>query len=254
MWDWHKTIRVSATYNRDCRRTITRLLREFPTASMGDLPTLLSTLRKDYADRPSGYNHTRSHLLAFLRDTVGERHALYQNTRAVKGLSAPRQRQPLVVKPAEARRIVAECRYGADIWSLFVTGMRWKEYTMDGWEVVTDRPRHVAIQGKKRAGRVRAVPLIDTPTPHTCSEKTAIRALQEARPGMILSDCRNTYRVWLENAGIEPSRIKIYCGWSPKGMMDLYAWRDIRDELEDDAAKVRAHLGLDTEERLEVVK
>ncbi len=141
----------------------------------------------------------------------------------------------MIVKPAEARRIVAECRYGAEIWSLFVTGMRWKEYPVDGWEVVTDRPRHVAIRGQKRAGRVRAVPLIDTPTPPTCSKKTAIRALQEARPGMILSDCRNTYRVWLENARIEPSRIKIYCGWSPKGMMDLYAWRDIRDELEEDA-------------------
>ena len=71
---------------------------------------------------------------------------------------------------------------------------------------------------------------------------------------MILSDCRNTYQVWLENARIEPSRIKIYCGWSPKGMMDLYAWRDIRDELEEDAGLVRTHLGLDTEEQLAVVK
>ena len=254
MVDWARTADGSAKYRQDMGYTFSRMVGLKPAGSINDLPKLVAGLRTVYRDRPVGFNRMRAHVLSYLHNVVGDDHPLYHAVRKVRPYPKQRTRNPVVLTPAEALALVGRVpvadpgvamqRHGEEVWALLTTGMLPKEYFYDGWVVRRDAPARVEVHGTKRAGRERVVPLVGALVVPRATSRYVLRALQRARPDMQLKDCRNTYRHWLEEAGVSPSRAELYMGHGTSSVRDLYTWHDVKPYLESDAERLRAFLGL----------
>jgi len=97
------------------------------------------------------------------------------------------------------------------------------------WSVRVDR---VHIEGTKRAGRVRDVPLIRAPAVPRIHRRTFGDKLHERTRDFTTYDLRRTYATWLEDAGIPRTRRRMYLGHGERDVTDLYEARDVADFLE----------------------
>jgi hypothetical protein len=120
---------------------------------------------------------------------VGRRHQLYidvADTEKLKergeGLSGFALADALAVRDALSPVV------GRAWWAQCLTGMGLKEFWEDGWTVADDR---VHIKGAKALGRVRDVPLVDTPVRPEISRRgyvTALRRLSVKRLTALLTE------------------------------------------------------------------
>lgn len=103
-------------------------------------------------------------------------------------------------------------------WSMATTGMGGGEY-WGRWSVRSDR---VHIEGTKRVGRVRDVPLALRPTVPRMHRRTFEDKVRERTNELTPYDLRRTYANWLEAAGIPRTRRRLYLGHGTGDVTDLY--------------------------------
>jgi hypothetical protein len=208
-------------------------------ARIGDLPRLLRKLRETLGVKhPRSFNLLRSHVSAFVRDTLTKAHHLYPHVTAVQPRTTSKKRKG---RPLSIEQMVnyfgfpATDETGSIAWSMATSGMGQGELWGD-WSVHDGR---IHIEGTKREGRVRDVPLFLTPTRPTIHRRTFENRFRE-RTGRVYQpyDLRRTYANWLERASVPRARRKLYMGHGASDVTDLYEHHEVREFLASDAAKL----------------
>ena len=186
----------------------TRLSRVLPRDGAPlHLPDALRKLREQMLEQPAGFNRTRAAVLAFLRDKIGKRRPLYEQTADVPSMKERKNQRtaPTVALAVQVREALPAAA-SAMWWAMYTTGMGPREY--DGaWEVGVDR---VAIHGTKRDSRDRIVPRLSNPTRRTIGWDQYGNALEPL--GLQPYDARRGFSHLMEEAGITRIRRKMYMG------------------------------------------
>jgi hypothetical protein len=217
-------------------------------ASIQDLPRILRKYAAE-TDTPTMYNRTISNMMAFLRDSLGRRHPIYGEVhdlpklkeRKAKGqrLSAKEMRDLRTSLNAHGEK-TGHGPLGDMAWSMAITGMGPGEY-WGKWEMRADR---FHIEGTKREGRIRDVPLVGPVSVPVVSYRTFGDELEAATSDRIgVYDFRRTFAHWMELAHIPRTRRKLYMGHGATDVTDLYEWHEVESFLAEDGAKLRAFLG-----------
>jgi integrase len=217
-----------------------------PTARVADLPRLLKLLREQLgAKHPRSFNLARGSATSFIRHTLGRAHPVYLACAAVEPRKVRKATPKPVFTPADMRKRFpnpATDKVDAIAWSMLTTGMGSKEY-WGRWHSLADR---VHIDGTKRSGRVRDVPLIQAPAVPRLSRDRFTRVFRERLQSVITPyDLRRTYAKWLELAKIPRTRRRLYMGHGAKDVTDLYEAHEVTAFLLEDAKTLRFYVGLD---------
>jgi len=110
------------------------------------------------------------------------------------------------------------------------TGMGAGEY-WGRWHLQADR---VHIEGTKRAGRVRDIPLVAAPAVPRMHRRTFEDGVRARSRDLTPYDLRRTYANWLEASGIPRTRRRLYLGHR-RGRRD----RPVRDARSDRVSRRR---------------
>lgn len=245
---WIESLRipVEASKHHVAQLHVTRCYfeRENPKARVSDLPKVLEALRNSVGkDHPRSFNLARSGALAFVRQTMKRNHPLYLAVAAVevRKVEKSKNRKPASVQLM--RNIFPNPEsdpVDAIAWGMATTGMRNNEY-FGKWEVQADR---IHVIGTKRAASVRDVPLVRVPAVPSMHRRTFENKLRERTDALKPYDFRRTFANWLEAAGVPRTRRRMYMGHGASDVTDLYEWHEVEKYLAEDAAKIRAFLGL----------
>jgi hypothetical protein len=189
------------------------------------------------------FNRTKSAVQAHVSDVLGQSHPLYARIADVKDMSERTVRRPHAQTPAQMRELYQ--LVGPDVgdccWGMAVTGMIPKEFWGE-WEIIG--ADHVHIVGTKNKHRVRDVPFLYPIAKPRLSRTKFEDDLGKVTHGRVTpKDFRNTFGVWLVDAGVPKNRREHYRGHSPQSMADLYERVEIAHYLASDAAKLKAHIG-----------
>lgn len=242
----------SETTRRGYRGRFKQFLKFVPDgAKVGDIPLYLERMRRQYekAGKYRSYNETRMALQSFLSKQFTELNATYQAIIYSKKLKTfehkpKRTGNPLSV--GDVLQLMAKMSEAAAamFWTLCCTGMIWKEYTIDGWEV--DRTAHcVRIHGVKRTGRDRRIPILsDGLVTPSLSYKHFRKELRKASKRKVVpKDARNTFARWMEEAEIIETHRQYYMGHKQKDLTAGYsAPRFAKDILDPDAVKLLTYI------------
>lgn len=234
---------ASPEHRRGLRIAAKRLETAMPGATIHQSADALQAVRLAYAKYPRAFNLTRSALQAFLRDTLTKAHPVYHQVSAIPGRRVPpaTRYHPLTVADMLAQFPSPQTDpLDACAWSMATTGMGPGEL-WGLWSVKADRVR---IEGTKRDGRKRDVPLVLVPVRPAISRKAFEQRLQrraatEARP----YDFRRTYANWMEQAGVQRTRRVAYMGHRAGDITALYERHDVTDYLKADAVLIRGIIG-----------
>jgi hypothetical protein len=254
-WQRKRRTAIKAVVSHAKAARIGRSWRELPQPVMADLPGALRAYRAASEGKAEvAFNRARGAMQAFLRDVFGVRHWLYLDLQDVAVFEEAAPKPGRGIPPAAFKEKVGQLseRHRREAWELASTGMGWKEYAVDGFEVGEG---FIAIHGKKRKHRERVVPLVfPIRGPETASERGE-RSLRRAlrTVGLKPYDLRHTYQHWLEMAGIPLSRIDYYSGHKPQTMTGHYQRHDVMPYILDDAERMARYLELD-EQVMRVVK
>lgn len=237
---WVTRVRCSDEHRKNHRKAFSAILKGEPAGStLADIPTLL----KAYKGRAGGlvmFNRVRASILAFLRDTLGRRHRLYEECMDVAAWTedaAP----GIKLTVAEMRDVADRLKHlGPMAWALVLSGMRRTEYWFRPWEVLPDRYR---IPGTKTKASVRDVPNLGPLMKPMVAYQAFRVALGKARPGMTPHDFRHTYMHWLELAGVSRIRRKMYLGHRTGDVTAIYERHEVDGFLKSDAALMLHHIG-----------
>lgn len=220
--DWLKSAELADKTKEDYGYALEPLIGAKDT--IADLPEIMRRYRTKA--KPRMFNLSRSAAQSFLRDRVhgGRYSELWVQVSAIRTKTVRRrQGNP---QPPDRARAIAEALgiYGQMWWMLCCTGMGWKEYTVDGWDVFDG---WYAIHGAKREDRARVIPRICTPLRAMCHERTfaaklAAVAVELDLGRLTIYDGRRTYRLFLEQAGIPKSWREAYMGHAAGDMDALY--------------------------------
>lgn len=241
-WDpWVKSLdRPSEGHLKDLRETVKALAPG--RALLNDSPELLRALLVTKAGKARTLQKAKANLQAFLRDTLGRDHRLYQAVRAVRTPRVVVEAKGRPLGLVEVRALMARLdpETAAVVWTACATGMNTKEL-FGVWRVERDR---VVIEGTKRAGRNRVVPFWTPVVRPTLSLMTLRRRLAKASGGSVrIKDFRNTFARWTEEAGIIETNAAAYMGHGAKTMTHWYRIGVIEGQLATDAEKLRALVG-----------
>lgn len=216
-------------------------------AHVADLPRLLRKMRETLgAEHPRSFNLARSAASKFVRSTLTKAHPLYLAVNAVEKRKegAKRKGKPLSLVQMRNWFPSPESDPLDDIaWGMVTTGMHESEY-WGAWSVGRGK---LHIDGTKRAGRDRDVPLVRAPSAPTIHPRTFTDNLRDRTNRQIQPyDLRRTYAHWLESAGIPRTRRKLYMGHGAQDVTDLYERHEVEAFLADDAKRLADFLGLPT--------
>lgn len=238
-------------------------------ATVDELPVIFRTVRTRMKKAPVAFNQIRNYLRAFIRDTLGTRHELYQVVKhdipAIKipGHAKKKERKRHPLTPSQVLLLASKFStaaaggpdakqegHGHSAIAMAMTGMHPKEYYVDGFSISA---RYIHIHGEKREGRDRKVPRLFPSAlwPHatlkhpTISDpKTFGRAFRDARQAAELTctplDLRRSFANWMEAADIDRTRRRMYMGHSAKDVTDLYETQELLQHIEKDGAQLRA--------------
>lgn len=243
---WWEALKAG-DYKAQIASTFKKLLELKADAVVGDLPKLLKQRREQcrLATTPVGFNRGKSHVQAFVRDTLGDDHLLYLAVTKVPCLpvedEAERRGQHFEAL-AKVLELLPE-PHASYAWSIAVTGMGPKEY----WGAWSRGLGFVDIQGTKRKARIRKVPLWAPGLPVVPTlTRSAFEGMWERRIGALLGiyDLRRSFSVLMEDAGIERSRRKIYMGHEVGGgILGLYETRELDAWMAKDGEAMSSHAG-----------
>lgn len=215
---WAAENPVSDTEN-DHREWVLDRLADVPT--IGGLPAKVRAWRKNYRAKGAAFNRMRASVMAFLRDELGKRHAVYLDVVAIEALPEPRKvvRHPCSVQEARAVATTLGKKWGPVWWALCCHGLGPKEFWMDGW---TPEGNLLHIHGTKRPARERVVPLVES-LPRVMGTRGGFaEALERASLGVTPYDARRTYGRWLDDIGVTKYEHDALMGHGPRDMRSLY--------------------------------
>lgn len=248
-------------------------------ATVEELPNVLREMKRQMKDAPATFNLLRNYIRAFVRDTLGTRHELYQVIKhdigpiVIPGHAKKKERKRHPLSPGEvlllASKFPTKHRGGAEgapghghiAIGMALTGMHPKEYFGDWSQYLT----HVHVHGTKREGRDRLVPKLYPSTlwPHrmlkrpTISKHSFERAFAAARKAAKLMctplDLRRSHSTWMESAGVERTLRRIIRGHGPKDVGDLYETRELQKHLADVGQLMIAWIDAQLEQRPQLV-
>lgn len=228
-------------------------------ATVGEVVDVMARIKTAMLATPASFNILRNYARAFLRDTVGERHALYQDLKFdVKPIEIPqhalkKERKRHALTPAQVAALAAAfsttqpggspgaAGHGHVAIGMAITGMNPKEYFEAAWDQGVVGLR---IHGTKRGGRNRMVPrlfpsvlwphaTIQRPTITRDSwERTFRAAAKKATLVCTPMDLRRSFANWMADAGIPQHFRRIYRGHGPKDMGDLYETPEFARDLQ----------------------
>lgn len=214
------------------------------SATVDDLPRILEQLRESLGkEHRRSFNLLRSHALAFVRDTLKRNHPLWLAVAAVEPVKVKATRRKHPLTPAEMRAHFPHPdtdQVDAIAWGMVLTGMGASEY-WGRWSVRLDR---IHIEGTKRAGRVRDIPLISRPAVPAMHRRTFEDKVRERMSDVTPYDLRRTFANWMEAAEIPRTRRRLYMGHGVRDVTDEYEAHEVSAFLADDAGKLRAFLGM----------
>lgn len=246
---WVKSLNVpddcSASHKASLATSGDYLERVRSRARIGDLVSVLGKLRLTLGSQhPRSFNLVRSHCSAFVRDTLTKAHPLYAQVVAVQVRPVKRKRKGRPLGPTQLRNYFPNPEtdpVDAAAWSMATTGMGRSEY-WGAWSVESDR---VHIEGTKREGRVRDIPLARVPSVPALHHQTFEKKFRERTNRLHQPyDLRRTYANALEAAGISRTRRRLYMGHGEQSVTDLYEFHEVRQFLPDDAKKLQDFFGL----------
>jgi integrase len=220
-------------------------LTKMKAPKVADLPAILETLRDTLGKAsPRSFNLARHNASSYVRANFKRSNPLWSAIGAVE----PRK----VRKPKPRPDLTVEWMRGmfpspqtdpqdACAWAMALSGMGPKEY-WGTWNTMADRVR---VYGTKREARVRDVPLVQ-PIAVPQLSREAFRQRLEHRTKKRVSpyDFRRTFARWMERAGIVRARRRAYMGHSSGDVTDLYEAHEMNAYLKEDAARMRAYIGL----------
>lgn len=243
-WDaWVKSADGSVKHRSSFVTSGRYLDRADSKARIGDLPRLLRKLRETLGVKhPRSFNLLRSHVSAFIRDTLTKAHHLYTHVTAVQPRTVEKRRKGRPLSLDQMQNYFgfpATDEVGQIAWSMATTGMGQGEL----WGKWTVREGRIHIEGTKREGRVRDIPLVFAPVRPTMHRRTFENQFRD-RVGRAFQpyDLRRTYANFLEMAGIPRTRRQLYMGHGAKDVTDLYEYHEVREFLASDAQKLGAIL------------
>jgi integrase len=231
------------------RRSLSQSLRHLLVASkssatVGNLPTLVATVRERFSGtHPRSFNIARSAAQAFVKATLKRSHPIYSAITDIEPLrvTAVRKGRPLTVD--EMVELTAKFkirRHASTAWAMALTGMGPSEY-WGRWHILSDR---IHIDGTKRQGRVRDVPLIRRIATPYASPAAFAEALEHLGGIRVTPyDFRRTYANWLETAEIPRTRRMLYMGHGNRDVTDHYERHEVAAYLSGDAEKLKALIG-----------
>lgn len=223
--------------------------RENAKAMVSELPQVLEALRAGALGikHPRSFNLARAAALAFVRATLKRSHPLWLACAAVeprKVDKATTLHRPLSVEQLQNVFPDPDTNdIDAIAWAMATTGMHQEEY-WGRWATLADR---VHIEGTKRRGRVRDVPLVRAPIVPRMHRRTFENKLRKRTTAITPRDLRRTYANWLEAAGVPRTRRKLYLGHGAGDVTGLYELHEVAAFLAEDAQKLRVFLGAPTE-------
>jgi integrase len=278
---------ASEGHARNCRLHLKVVTKRWPTLTLDGLPGVLVTLRQEYEGKNHAvtFNQIRTSLLDLARWVGGgKRTALWTELQSVPKLrasiSVQRAHNPLDVHTAvQLSNLLNQVAPGAGdaFMTLCTTGLRPSEYWGKRWQVLSDYSR-ISIRGTKSKAAVRSIPLVmlgSGPVAPTISYgryskmfRETIREYLRVKPEeplpWTLYDCRRTFAVWMEEAGIPRTRRRLYLGHAKADVTDTYEernskgldkafqtdsetltsyllreWRSFRDRTETEGAKMK---------------
>ena len=240
---WVETLEHSTRYKRDCRAAI-RTLAPKPKDTIARLPALVMGYRfkAQRQGHATTFRRTKNIAQAFVRDTMGRSHAIYDRLRDIQSLKIHRKEgNPQTPEQARAIRD-ALGEHGHTWWAMCCSGMMPDEYWGGKWKVGSN---FIHIMGTKTDSRNRKVPRICTPQQPTPQSASGFaKALLKASGGSAKPyDARRTFSHWLEEARVTRTRIKLYMGHTAKDITDLYQRHELAAYLESDADLLREYLG-----------
>lgn len=215
-----------------------------PNATVADLPNVLEAYKRhcEKNNITKSFNQTRAMLLGYLKKAFKPSSEIYREVLSIEVIPYQRIRKP---NPQTVEQITAMCEklrpdVAAMVWTMCTIGTIPKEYLKDGIE---DLGYGIHIKGKKRTSRDRIVPRVLAPVQPVLQSEALTEKIKEVDETVALKDFRNTYMVWMEEAGLLPSHRKAYAGWNASGsMQDLYLEQDMKKYLEADAQKLRDYI------------
>lgn len=245
-FEWALSYEASKDHRENLAWTFRTLLKLEPNATQGDLPELLKKLKIQCrkAGQVMAFKRHKDHVLAFLADTIGREHPLYQQCRAIqslRGATIPKRRG-VHLTPSDALRLLGSLPtpHYAHAWSLLVTGMRTDaEYFSWSWDI---KDQWVEIHGHKTAWSERIVPLVWTVTAPTTLYRAFQQAMQKHVKVVQPYDLRRTYSHWLEEAGIAQSRIEYYMGHAPGSQTAGYQRHNVEPYIQEDSKRIEGYL------------
>lgn len=245
MEKWIASADVSAKHAYSLGQSLKYFLGEKADARVADLPAILEALRETLGVKhPRSFNYCRTSASRFIRATLKKSHPLYGAATDVEArkVVAKRKRQPLSVQ--QMRNLFPDLTNHDDAiaWGIVTTGMGAKEY-WGRWSVLSDR---VHIEGTKRKGRVRDVPLVIAPAVPRIHRRTWENHIRERAAGITPYDLRRTYANWLEAAGISRTRRKLYMGHAVGDVTGLYELHEVDAFLAADGQKLRDFINAPT--------
>jgi hypothetical protein len=238
MLEWVKGIENVET-RRSYQYGIAGLLRAAPpNPTVADLPRLLRTYRAACSDRKVMFNRCRMGVRAYLRETLGKRHAL---ALAVADVPAWKE-HPIKAAPWTVEEMVrlSQGLVGCEgmAWTLALSGMRRGEY----WGVWAVKDGAFRVRGTKTRGAVRPVPFVGYGEKPRIEYAAFRRRLVALAPGHRVHNFRQTFAHWAEAAGISRSRRMMYLGHGAGDVTDLYERHEVEGFLLGDAELLRAWL------------
>lgn len=228
------------------------------TCTIGDLPRLLRKMRADYADRPRTFNQTRSVLQAYANKTQEKHSVLWNEIRKVPTLTykVAREGNPLGIREVwELVNKAGSLDAVKMIWTLALTGMRQREYYVNGFEL-DEKEDRILIHGEKNDQSERTIPLVDPSLmgPPTMDYKTFLHVLKRlSRREVKPYDLRRTFARLMEEAGIIESHQMVYMGHAPQNMTGRYKKPRISHAMRvEDGRKIRAYLKKELPNRVDL--
>jgi hypothetical protein len=206
--------------------------------SMDTLPTVLKRYREDCIlnDRNRrAFDNALAVCKAWVKGVQDDESETYRKLRKVKRFGKkPDPRKKRYFSPRDVMNVCDEVPTSIKqmLWGMAVTGMHYKEYMVDGWEI---EGNGVHIFGEKTDHRNRIVPLLPNHVPLMpdldFKYKSAWSYITTASgKKMTVNGPRNSYPRWLASAGIPWNRIKMYQGHTASEMTDTYAFYNVTQE------------------------
>ena len=223
------------------------------SASIAHLPALLAAYRGQCEAKGTAqmFDNTRNNVRAFLRDTVGTTHPLYQAVTQVKPLPARRKaHHPFSRTSLPVFLAAMRDAHGSAIEqmarTLAFTGMRPEEYWHD-WTVEPDGTLRVRTAKQRGRTTYRRVFLATEPIRPVVARRTFEDKMRAVTRHHVCYDLRRTFMHLMEQARIPRSRRMYYLGHAAGDVSGLYEEHEVDEYLLADRRRFARYLkgGLD---------